>query len=64
MLALGRHEGESVILYDPAGDRIATITVTRIKDKTAILGILAPPAIRIVRHELVLKGVQNGKHGS
>ena len=64
MLLLGREVGESVVLFDPQGERVATVMVTELRGKTAVLGILAPPAMRIVRHELLVDGVTKNGNGN
>jgi len=52
MLVLGRREGERIVCELPDGSRI-WVRIDRIKAGSVRVGIEAPPAVRILREELI-----------
>lgn len=53
MLALKRKAGETLVLFDLQGKRIATVHINECGTRGVCLGIDAGPEVRILRGELL-----------
>ena len=53
MLALKRKAGDTLVLFDVSGKRIATVHINECGTRGVSLGIDAGPEVRILRGELL-----------